>query len=99
MDDMTRLGELRHEQCRYGTLTPAWRYISDRLDWCPVLMPICNLPPPDPAPPWVSRCWSGAVEYDRDCGVCKVFTPVIIADPPPSNEFPPADRRGGPEML
>lgn len=77
MDDLHRLGEVRHEQCRYGTINPGWRSFPNERDYAwPTLVPICNLPPPDPAPPWVRRCWSGAVEYKRDCAVCKVFAPV-----------------------
>lgn len=79
MDDLYRLGEVRHEQCRYGMLAPGWLMGGRGSgDAQPSLVPVCTLPPPDPAPPWVGRCWAGAIEYQRDCAVCKVFNPLTV---------------------
>lgn len=69
-------GERRHETCRYGTLTPAWRIEAANGAETATVMPLCTWGLPDPCPPAVKRGWGGAVEFARDCAMCAAHTPV-----------------------
>lgn len=76
-------GEERHETCRHGVLTPAFRidgFTADRRGLAPVetptIMPLCTWKVPVDAPPAVARAWGGAVEFERDCAVCKAHDPL-----------------------
>lgn len=70
------LGESRHERCRFGLLTEAWRGSGDADDWRPSVAAICTFPVPDPCPPALKRQWGGAIDFERDCAVCPAFQEV-----------------------
>ena len=74
MVDLIERGERRHEQCRFGTLTPAWQYDLHRET--PTVLPLCTFTPSQDVPPALTRAWGGAVEYDRDCAVCDAYSPL-----------------------
>lgn len=67
-------GEERHETCRFGSLTPAFR-LDDRGQH-PTVIPLCGWEVPTAAPPAVRRAWGGAVEVDRDCANCQAYSPL-----------------------
>lgn len=69
------LGERRHEVCRWGTLTPAYRIYADDPDAVehPDVIPLCTWKLPDPHPPGVRRAWGGDVDFVRDCAACPCF--------------------------
>jgi hypothetical protein len=67
-------GEEIHERCRYGRLTAA--EVGRPSAWKPTLMPLCMWRLPEPHPPAVARSWGGAVEYERDCALCKAYDPL-----------------------
>jgi hypothetical protein len=70
-------GELKHEQCAYGTLTKAWTSEpAPELKWKGTSMPLCIYPTPANVPPWAVRAWHGAVDFERDCAVCTCFKEV-----------------------
>lgn len=67
-------GELRHEKCRHGTLTTAFKVkVLSAEGGEPTVIPLCLWQPPENAPPAIRRSWGGAIEFDRDCAVCKAF--------------------------
>lgn len=70
------IGESRHERCRYGLLTEAWRGDGAPTDWEPTVLPICAFPLPEPCPPALKRQWGGSIDVDRDCAVCPAFKEV-----------------------
>lgn len=72
---MTGPGEARHEQCRYGILTPCIRLWGPEAQEKDVI-PLCTWRVPDPAPPWVTRALGGAVEPETDCAACPCFREV-----------------------
>lgn len=63
-------GERKHETCRFGRLTEAWRGDGDPERMVPTVLPLCTWKAPEPRPPAVDRAWGGLVEFDRDCAVC-----------------------------
>lgn len=73
------LGEDRHMRCRYGQLTEAY-VVHDSPGRPeheePITLPACTFPLPDRSPPALHRAWGGLVEYDRDCAVCKAYSPL-----------------------
>jgi hypothetical protein len=66
-------GESRHERCRYGLLTQAWRIDPATMAEEPAVLPICTFPVPEPCPPALKRQWGGSIDLDRDCAVCPAF--------------------------
>lgn len=74
MNANATLGELRHEQCRYGTLNPGFQY--DGSGQHPILVPICNWMPNQAYPPALRRAWGGSIEYERDCALCDAYSPL-----------------------
>ena len=75
MSDLTQLGEDRHATCRFGALTPAFIVPASGGPERPTVMPLCHWKP-ERAPPAVLRTWGGAVELERDCAVCPVWSPL-----------------------
>jgi hypothetical protein len=69
-------GEARHEICRFGTLTEAFRIDATSGRQTPTVIPLCLWRLPDDCPPAVKRMWGGAIEFDRDCAVCRAFDPL-----------------------
>ena len=77
-------GEEKHERCRFGMMTPAFRIDGFMPDYgwavrpreTPTVMPLCLWKLPADAPPAVSRAWGGAVEFERDCAVCRAYSPL-----------------------
>ncbi len=65
-------GELRHETCRWGTLTETHLY-SAVGGWKPSVRPLCTFTAPIPLPPPLLRAWGGDVEPNRDCVSCPVW--------------------------
>lgn len=70
-----QFGEHRHERCRFGMLTPAFRVDALTGRETPDLMPLCHWKP-ERAPPAMMRAWGGAIEFARDCAFCPVFEEV-----------------------
>jgi hypothetical protein len=68
-------GERRHELCRFGRLTEAYAVETYGRE-TPTTMPLCTWEPEGAIPPAMKRAWGGAVEYERDCAVCRVFSGV-----------------------
>lgn len=69
------VGERRHETCRHGLLTPAYRVDHD--GEAQTVIPICGWMPEPPVPPPVHRAWGGnAVDFGRDCAFCKAHREV-----------------------
>lgn len=70
-------GERRHEACRYGRLTTAWRseYANGELGE-PTVIPLCMWKPQSPHPPAIDRAWGGDVDFERDCALCGAFSPL-----------------------
>ena len=75
---MSGHGELRHEQCRYGSLTEAY-HIDERGRETPFSSPLCNFQPAGPVPPALNRAWGGLIDVNRDCAVCQCFAKVPTA--------------------
>lgn len=68
-------GEIRHEQCRFGSLTEAY-HIDEQDRETPMAEPLCNFIPPGPLPPALTRAWGGMIEVERDCAQCLCFQRV-----------------------
>lgn len=78
-DALHAQGEERHEQCRYGVFAEqAYRVDLRTGKETPFAMPLCAWQPSEKAPPLLARVWSGAIEFERDCAVCRCFAPVIV---------------------
>jgi hypothetical protein len=75
MSDAHQYGERKHETCRFGTLTKAWRMGMEGGS-TPEVAPLCTWQVPDEAPPGLKRGWGGLVEFGRDCAVCVAHKPV-----------------------
>jgi len=69
-------GERRHEKCRYGIFSAEAYTIGPDGVERPFAMPLCAYQPPEKSPPAISRSWGGAIEFDRDCAVCKAYHPL-----------------------
>lgn len=68
-----QIGERRHEQCRFGTLTEAYSIDAITGREQPMVIPLCTFDPPGPVPPALNRAWGGSIEVERDCAVCPAY--------------------------
>lgn len=75
-DRLKKLGEDRHQRCRFGLLTEAWYGDGNPEGWEPTVLPICTFKVPEPCPPALLRQWGGSIDLVRDCAVCPAFAEV-----------------------
>ena len=80
MDRQVHPGELRHERCRYGTLTEAYHIAASGKE-TPMVTPLCTFKPPGPVPPALDRAWGGLIDTSRDCSACPCFSEVTLTIP------------------
>jgi hypothetical protein len=72
------IGEMRHERCRFGSLTQAWSG-SDLQNMKPGVEPLCGYMPEGPLPPPLKRAWGGTiVDPEQDCRICERYTELAI---------------------
>lgn len=92
-EELEKRGELRHERCRWGTLTETFTASVMDLDaaaatdtdpWVPGVGPLCTWQPQGPTPPALKRRWGGDIEFHRDCAVCDCYAEIVV--PPEAKE-------------